>query len=39
MSNTLSTGARFVTINEIHTLGKLTIKKLPELLHKRVYIL
>jgi hypothetical protein len=39
MSSTPSTDARFVTMNEIHALSELTIKKLPELLHEHVYIL
>jgi hypothetical protein len=39
MSSTPSTDARFVTINKIYALSELTMKKLPELLHERVYIL
>jgi hypothetical protein len=39
MSSTPSTGVRFMTMNEIHALSELTMKELPELLHKRVYIL
>jgi hypothetical protein len=39
MSSTPSTGARFVTMNEIHALSELTIEELPELLHEHVYIL
>jgi hypothetical protein len=39
MISTPSTDARFVTMNEIHALGELTMEKLPELLHECVYIL